>query len=282
MSSNYNDFVEIEYDDELEYELSLRERQALDNFDDGVYSELEENPFDWTKEDFMEDDLMSDEDLDKAEENYFNSKNDDEDLIDTEDNYNYYGSAVKVGSLADIDDFDIPVFSSNLKALPSPSIKTYKRKFSIKEFVSGLFYRGAGCLFFKKENGRTFILLEKRASSMRFGNQWTIPGGGSELKDDCALDTALRESDEEIDHFHKSFAKNYYEKADRLHTSRWFTYRYDYFIVKVDEADFHRVWGPDPCEVSKVKWFNIKTLPRNCHRTIRWLVFIAKIKHLMK
>ncbi len=59
-------------------------------------------------------------------------------------------------------------------------------------------YKGAGVALFKNVNGEYQILLGKRKYRPQSG-KWSIPGGGYESYDKTLLDTALRETREEIE-----------------------------------------------------------------------------------
>ena len=267
------EFDEMTFDDELAFDESLLGESYEDEEDI-------DSPFDiFDEEDSYSE--LTDEELDAEEEQYFNSTKDDDLYFYEKDQQ--LNTFTDLGSLADIeDDAFVPVNRFSSFTPEFVPVKTHREHYSLWSLLKHIFYKGAGILFFKKEHGNTFILLEKRASTLCFANQWTIPGGEVDFSDECTLDTALREANEEIDCFHKSFANKYFEKAKRLHTSRWPWYRYDYFIAEADKEEYSRIWGPQPGEVTAVRWFNIKILPKHCHKTIRWLLFIAKLKGLLK
>ena len=75
------------------------------------------------------------------------------------------------------------------------NIKKAFRK--IRKIIKNLPYKGAGIALFKKVNGEYQILLGKRMNKPQAG-KWSIPGGGYESYDKTLLDTALRETREEI------------------------------------------------------------------------------------
>lgn len=153
----------------------------------------------------------------------------------------------------------------------------------MKTYIHG--YHGAALLLYKREYGKTYILLEKRNHYTSFHDQWTIPGGGSERKDKTALDTALREASEEIDGGRKWMMSVYKDKAVHLITACIpFVYRYTYFMAEATARDAapNRRWIPQCGEVSQeqgsVAWFDVQHLPSKLHFTIRPLLLVAKWK----
>lgn len=90
-------------------------------------------------------------------------------------------------------------------------------------------YKGAGVALFKRlPNGNYAILLGNRTGRWEHG-KWSIPGGGYESYDKTLLNTALRETQEEIgvDVLKAAIIKEPVEYRCNLIFFVWATYMYE-------------------------------------------------------
>ncbi len=119
-------------------------------------------------------------------------------------------------------------------------------------------YRGAGCVFIKKENNEYFVFLGER-SKRPFLSFLAVPGGGfDKIKDKSDFDCAVRECNEETNINPLFLIKN--NKAKLLGEKQikffLFSWRSFFFYVK-DSEDFNNAV---PDEFSYLKWYKIKDL----------------------
>ena len=98
----------------------------------------------------------------------------------------------------------------------------------IRKTIKLLPYKGAGVALFKKMNGEYQLLLGKRKYRPQAG-KWSIPGGGYESYDKTLLNTALRETQEEIgvDVLKAAIIKEPVEYRCNLIFFVWATYMYE-------------------------------------------------------
>lgn len=116
-------------------------------------------------------------------------------------------------------------------------------------------YLGAGMLFWSRdEEGQTWVVLGRRAYRHGLGyREWSLPGGGYEDYDGSTLDTAVRESREEI-----HWKVGDLSRVRPLYSIRCLMFRFDIYEYELKE----RVPLRRPCsEFSQVRWFRADQLP---------------------
>ena len=142
--------------------------------------------------------------------------------------------------------------------------------------MSPRWYRGAGILFYKREEGNLFISLGKRTVRPQ-KDYWSIPGGKMEAKDRSSfLNCAIRETTEE--YFSRNLnlfpAITVNEESKCRVIIPWF-FEYHTYLVNVTgiELKFNPNW-----EFSKIEWFNVKYLPAKTHLGVRYALLFFKYK----
>ena len=133
-------------------------------------------------------------------------------------------------------------------------------------------YRGAGLLIACKVADGWEVLLGKRKIKPFFG-YWSIPGGGRETKDSCFLDTACRETKEEICHDQRLeeylrpwLAEDFDRSQMPEHTlltpylSEWHT-----FLLALSGRVPPKRFSVPNYEFSAIDWFPVKRLQNPTH-----------------
>lgn len=266
MTSLYSIIMEVlpmayDYFDEDNFHM----RNNPDYIDYGEYPELEDEMEDYGYH-FDEIGSLADDDYDYFEEQY--DENGDPLPLDVIEN-NLIGQP----SLFDYD--DTPWFDPASKCAGyTPTFTPYvKPKFTWKYFFHRVreffeFYRGAGTLFYKKQNGKLYVLLIKRPSGI-----WSVPGGGKEFHDKSYQDAALRESKEELSNCKFDFNKSKNVKdIKRLASFKFYPwFRYDVFTARLTGEVKTQKWDIQKSEIRKARWFNVDKLPKYRYFNIKYL-----------
>ncbi len=135
----------------------------------------------------------------------------------------------------------------------------------------------AGMLFYCPDDGT--ILLLHRSEIMRNPNLWDIPGGRSKKTDKDILDTAKRETTEELETLPKDkklLTKYIIHKKDKN--------KYHVFIYAIS-AETKEKWTSSiklDKENNKFKWFKITKFPDNLRYDLSWLPEILADKGRIK
>lgn len=156
-------------------------------------------------------------------------------------------------------------------------------------------YRGAAILFWKKVDGKVFVLLGKR--SLKFGyGKWSTFGGEYKNNDGSCLKNAEREASEETNRdegWEKFFEseKNkscFHVNQKPIRHVRLPFYWYETYACQVagDEMD-HALWvnrngRAYNNEVSEWKWFETTKLPKDTYILARWVVFDLLLRGRIK
>lgn len=120
------------------------------------------------------------------------------------------------------------------------------------------------------------VLLLKRSDSVKNPRKWGIPGGKQEDKDESTLDTAKRESKEEL----SSLPRN--KKQIGSHIIYRNKNPYEIFIYIISKIEKEK-WSPKiklDDENEKYKWFSVNKLPKNQHFNLNWIK--DKVKAMLK
>jgi 8-oxo-dGTP pyrophosphatase MutT (NUDIX family) len=131
-------------------------------------------------------------------------------------------------------------------------------------------FKGAGILFYKKENNQCYISLGKRTINPH-KNFWSVPGGKLSRSDENDLfKCALRETCEEYFKHNVNEFKRLGERLTNNKKSRlYIPFIIDYQTYLIDlsgfNINFHNNW-----EFSKICWFNINNLPAKTHFGVKY------------
>ena len=155
-------------------------------------------------------------------------------------------------------------------------------------------YRGAAILFWKKVDGKVFVLLGKRTIKVGYG-KWSTFGGGYNNDGSC-LKNAEREASEETNQctdWEKFFGSEenkscFHVNQKSIRHVRLPFYWYETYACQVtgDEMD-HAWWGNEDgtannTEVSEWKWFETTKLPKDTYILARWVVFDLLLRGRIK
>jgi len=135
-------------------------------------------------------------------------------------------------------------------------------------------YKGAGILFYKREEGNLFISLGKRTVRPQ-KDYWSIPGGKMEAKDRRSfLDCAIRETREEYFSRNLSlFPSVTIDEESKCRVIIPLIFEYYTYLANVTgiELKFIPNW-----EFSKIEWFNVNHLPAKTHLGVRYALLFLK------
>lgn len=135
-------------------------------------------------------------------------------------------------------------------------------------------YCGSGVVFWKKENGKIFVLLQKRSANMKVAaGMWSTFGGAREA-DETAIEAAMREACEEtgqkvfgrqaiLDFFTKDGSFNFHTEPLRVTNLPGYEFATYQCEVLGDKATSKWYSKDVAGEVEDIAWFATDSLPEN-------------------
>lgn len=132
-------------------------------------------------------------------------------------------------------------------------------------------FKGAGILYWKKENEKILISLGKRTVNPHKG-YWSVPGGKKEVYDRDFYECGKREAKEE--YFYNMESE--FSKTVDLSFSKEcpifipFLFEYHTFWVDVTGKDLN--FSPN-WEFEKIEWFETEHLPEKTHIGVYYALF---------